>query len=73
MFVGTGKPVLSFSSAHKLLDTAKAMKQAAPLPAAVPRELDKRPQLPYIVDQATCCWSCRPMWTRRYVFRAISP
>jgi polysaccharide biosynthesis/export protein len=47
---GPGSPFSAFDPAHKLLDTAKAMKQAAPVPAAVPRELDKRPQPPYVVE-----------------------
>jgi polysaccharide biosynthesis/export protein len=47
---GPGSPFSAFSPTHKLLDSAKAMKQAAPVPAAVPRELDKRPQPPYVVE-----------------------
>jgi protein involved in polysaccharide export with SLBB domain len=35
---------------HQLLDSAKAMRQAAPVPAAVPRELDKRPQPPFTLE-----------------------
>ncbi len=47
---GPGGPFSFSSPDHKLLDAAKAMKQAAPVPAAVPRELDKRPQPPYVVE-----------------------
>jgi polysaccharide export outer membrane protein len=47
---GPGSPFSAFNPTHKLLDSAKAMKQAAPVPAAVPRELDKRPQPPYVVE-----------------------
>jgi polysaccharide export outer membrane protein len=47
---GPGSPFSAFIPAHKLLDTAKTMKQAVPVPAAVPRELDKKPQPPYVVE-----------------------
>jgi polysaccharide export outer membrane protein len=47
---GPGGPFSLTGPTHKLLDTAKAMKQTAPVPAAVPRELDKRPQPPYVVE-----------------------
>jgi polysaccharide biosynthesis/export protein len=47
---GPGSPFSSMSSTQKLLDSAKAMRQAAPVPAAVARELDKRPQPPYTVE-----------------------
>jgi polysaccharide biosynthesis/export protein len=47
---GPGSPFSATNPNHKLLDTAKAMKEAAPVPAALPRELDKRPQPPYIVE-----------------------
>ena len=41
---GPGSPFSAFNPTHKLLDPAKDMRQAAPVPAAVPRELDKRVQ-----------------------------
>ena len=47
---GPGGPFSSLSPAHPLLDTADAFRKAAPVPAAVPRELDKRPQPPYTVE-----------------------
>ena len=46
----TGSPYSSFNPTHKLLDAADAFRKAAPVPAAVPRELDKRPQPPYVVE-----------------------
>ena len=47
---GPGGPFSGFTPAHPLLDTADAFRKAAPVPAAVPRELDKRPQPPYTVE-----------------------
>jgi polysaccharide biosynthesis/export protein len=47
---GPGSPFSSLSPNHQLLDSAKALRQAAPVPAAVARELDKRPQPPYTAE-----------------------
>ena len=47
---GPGGPFSAFSPTHKLLDSANAMRQTAPVPAAVPRELDKRVQPAYTVE-----------------------
>ena len=47
---GPGGSFSAFNPTHKLIDPAKAMRLAAPVPAAVPRELDKRPQPPYVVE-----------------------
>ena len=47
---GPGGPSLFGTPTHKLLDTADAFRKEAPVPAAVPRELDKRPQPPYVVE-----------------------
>ncbi len=46
---GTGGLTL-FPSGHPLIDEAKAMRQQAPIPAAVPRELEKQVLLPYTVE-----------------------
>ncbi|HVS36772.1 MAG TPA: polysaccharide biosynthesis/export family protein [Gemmataceae bacterium] len=47
---GPGGPFSAFNPTHQLLDSAKMMRQSAPVPAAVPRELDKRVQPPYTVE-----------------------
>ena len=47
---GPGSPYSVFNPTHKLLDSAKEMRLAAPVPAAVPRELDKRVQPAYTVE-----------------------
>ncbi len=48
---GPGSPFSLFAPpTHKLLDAADAFRKEAPVPAAVPRELDKRPQPPYVVE-----------------------
>ena len=48
---GPGSPFSLFGTpTHKLLDAADAFRKEAPVPAAVPRELDKRPQPPYVVE-----------------------
>ena len=47
---GPGSPLAMVNPTHKLLDSAKEMRQVAPVPAAVPRELDKRVQPPYAVE-----------------------
>ncbi len=46
----TGSPYSAVNPTHKLLDAADAFRKQAPVPAAVPRELDKRPQPPYVVE-----------------------
>jgi len=48
---GPGSPFSLFGiPTHQLLDTADAFRKGAPVPAAVPRELDKRPQPSYVVE-----------------------
>ena len=47
---GPGSPYSTFNPTHRLLDSAKDMRQAAPVPAAVPRELDKRPQPAFTLE-----------------------
>ncbi len=47
---GPGSPFSAFNPTHKLLDSADEMRQVAPVPAAVPRELDKRVQPAYVVE-----------------------
>ncbi len=47
---GPGGPLSAFNPTHKLIDPAQEMRLAAPVPAAVPRELDKRVQPAYVVE-----------------------
>jgi polysaccharide export outer membrane protein len=45
-----GKSLTLFPEGHLLLESAKEMRQAAPAPLPLPRELDKRLLPPYIVE-----------------------
>jgi protein involved in polysaccharide export with SLBB domain len=45
-----GNPFASFTPTHRMIDEAKDLRAAAPLPAALPRELDKRPAPPFVVE-----------------------
>jgi protein involved in polysaccharide export with SLBB domain len=47
---GPGSLTSLLNPTHQLLDSAKAMRESAPIPADVPRELDKRPQPLYTVE-----------------------
>ena len=45
-----GKSLTLFPEGHRLLDSAKAMRPAAPDPLPLPRELDKSLLPPYVVE-----------------------
>jgi polysaccharide export outer membrane protein len=45
-----GRSLTLFPQGHRLLDSAKAMRDAAPQPFPLPRELDRRLLPPYVVE-----------------------
>src|SRR5438552_6916734 len=45
-----GKSLTIFPEGHRLIDTAKEMRQAAPEPLSLPRELDKRVLAAYVIE-----------------------
>ncbi len=48
--VSPGNRLTLFPEGHRLTDTAKMLRAAAPEPLPLPRELDKRPLPPYVVE-----------------------
>jgi len=47
---GPGNPFSLFPQGHRLTESAKQLRAAYPQPVALPRELDKRVTMPYIVE-----------------------
>jgi protein involved in polysaccharide export with SLBB domain len=45
-----GRGLTLFPEEHRLLESAKAIRQASPTPLPLPRELDKQVQAPYVVE-----------------------
>jgi protein involved in polysaccharide export with SLBB domain len=45
-----GRGLTLFPEGHRLIDSAKDLRAAAPEPVPLPRELDKRPLPPYVVE-----------------------
>jgi polysaccharide export outer membrane protein len=45
-----GRSLTLFPEGHRLIDSAKELRQVSPTPLPLPRELDKRVQAPYVVE-----------------------